>query len=89
MRTDRSLGVAFAGGATAVGCGRLSNLTYVTEVLLGGGMFENDDRFREKCCRGSLTNLDRSGVEIIVRAVDTPKQCFKVSSIFLISPNSH
>jgi hypothetical protein len=75
-----SLGVALAGGAMMVGYGRSPRLTDSINLLDDCGILEKDEEVREICCNGSLTNCAISGVEIIVRAVETSKQCFKVSS---------
>ena len=76
--------VALAGGVTTTGSGRwLMSTTFTSEF--GGPMSENEESDTEKCCNGSTTNSERSGVEMMVFAVDTAKQCFKVSSLHIVS----
>jgi len=75
-----SFGVAFAGGGTTAGVGRSSRLITVIEGLSMDGVFEKEKRFRVKCCMLLGTNSARSSVESIVLAVETSKQCLRVSS---------
>ena len=84
MRTARSLRFALAGGVTVKGSGRLLISTTVTPGP-GGAMLGKEDSATEICSKGSTTNSERSGVEIMVLAVDTARQCFKVSSQPLVS----
>jgi hypothetical protein len=79
-KTARSVIVAFAGGGITEGTGKSVNLRRVIDGSFGAGMESNEDRFRVKWRLGPLTNSARSGVEIIVCAFDTPRQCCNVSS---------
>jgi len=49
IKTDRSTGVAFAGGDINVGVGKFSDLRRVMEELLGGVTFPKDPRSNVKC----------------------------------------
>jgi hypothetical protein len=82
MSTDRSSGYAFAPGVITAGIGKFSGLTRTAAEFCGGGVFLNDDKLNEKCLMEAGTNAARSGVEITVWAVETFKQCIKVSSDF-------
>jgi hypothetical protein len=82
MRTAMSLGVLFAQGATTAGWGRSFRFTREKPGLFGEVICENDDRLIEKCFRLTFINPARSGVEIIVLALEISKQYFKVSSKF-------
>jgi len=80
MSTDRSSGYAFAPGVITDGNGKFSGLRRTAAEFWGGVVFLNDDRLNEKCLIEVGTNSARSGVEITVWAVETFKQCIKVSS---------
>ena len=75
--------MAFAVGGTTVGVGREERR--VTEGSFGGMILGNEKRLREKWRSGSLTNGARSGVLIMVLAVETSRQCLRVSSGFLVT----
>jgi hypothetical protein len=79
-KTARSVIVAFAGGDITDGSGKSPILRRVIDGSCGAGIELNDDIFRVKWRLGPVTNSARSGVEIIVLAFDTPKQCCNVSS---------
>ena len=79
MRTARSLRVPFAGAVITGGSGRSLMLTTTTPEF-NGATFGKEDSVTERCSKGSTTKSERSGVEMIVLAVDTARQCFKVSS---------
>jgi hypothetical protein len=80
MSTDKSSGYAFAPGVITDGYGKFSGLSRTAAEFGGGDVFLNDDRLNEKCLIEAGTNSARSGVEITVWAVETFKQCIKVSS---------
>lgn len=80
MRTAISWMVHVAQGVTPCGFGKSSKFMYLI-ASLGAGVTElNEDMFSEKCRTSSSTNWASSGVEIIVLAVETSMQCFKVAS---------
>lgn len=54
------------------------------EGCVGAGIEGKEKRLRQKWRSGSGTNGARSGVVIMVFAVDTLRQCFRVSSDFLL-----
>lgn len=62
------------------GFGRVSGVRNMIDGSVGGGTCGNAPRLMEMCRMGSLTNSARSGVVMIVLAVETFKQCVKVSS---------
>ena len=74
MRSAISRGVLFAVGDTADGLGRFSGVMSTAEEFDGSGICWNDDKFREKCREELGTNCVRSGVEMMVLAIETFRQ---------------
>jgi hypothetical protein len=81
IRAERSRGVAFAGGAIVLGIGRVEEVRNVIDGSVGGRTASKEPRLRVKWRLSPTAKLARSGVEMIVLAVETSRQYFRVSSI--------
>ena len=71
------------------GIGRVSDVRNVMDGSAGGEICGNAPRLREKWRIGPLTNSARSGVVMIVWAVETLRQCLKVSSDLSVNLNNY
>jgi hypothetical protein len=80
IKAERSRGVAFAGGEMVLGVGRVEEVRSVIDGSVGRKA-SKELRLRVKCRLSPTMKLARSGVEMIVLAVETSKQYFRVSSV--------
>jgi hypothetical protein len=74
IRTARSVGRRGAGERDGGFVGRVSGVIRIAEKLEREVTEGKAKRLREKCGKSLFTNSDKSGVEIIIRAVETLRQ---------------